>query len=100
MSGEVGRIPWQDGDIVITSVAVLLGAIGVVAAWFGASGIPTPATQMSWLNLAIGGFAVASGGLCHWLLSGRRAVGARRMALVSLHDVESDHGLPSGARES
>lgn len=79
-----GRLAWADGDIVMVSLTALVGGIAIVAAWFGAGGTATPSQQGFWLQLAIGGFAVSAAGLSLWLLRGRRAVGERRVALVSL----------------
>lgn len=78
------RLAWRDGDIVMVSLTVLVGGIAIVAAWFGAAGTPTPSQQGLWLQLAVAGFAVSAVGLSLWLLRGRRAVGERRVALISL----------------
>jgi hypothetical protein len=56
----------------------------IVAAWFGASGTVSATRQAAWLNAGMAGFAVSAGGLCLWLLRLRRAVGERRVALISL----------------
>lgn len=82
--GGGGRLAWRDGDIVMVSLTALAGGIAIVAAWFGAGGTATPSQQSFWLQLAIVGFAVSAVGLSLWLLRGRRAVGERRVALVSL----------------
>lgn len=82
-SGGAGY-PWRDNDVVAVSVTALLGVVAVVAAWFGASGEVAVARQALWLNVAVGGFAVFAGGNSVWLMRLRRAIGARRVALVSL----------------
>lgn len=68
----------------------LAGGIAIAIAWFGASGSAAVTQQVGWLNLGIGGFVVFAGGNCLWLLRVRRAVGARRAALISLEPDEPD----------
>lgn len=81
---------WRDSDLVVVSITALLGLIAIIAAWFGASGSHSLTQQAMWLNLAVAGFAVSSVGLCLWLMRGRRAIGERRVALVSLDPVEDE----------
>jgi hypothetical protein len=83
---EVGRgaEPWQDRDALMVCGTTLAGLALIVTAWFGAGGTASVARQTAWLNLAVAGFAVSSIGLCLWLLRARRAVGDRRIALISL----------------
>ncbi|MGP3983149.1 hypothetical protein [Streptomyces sp. KR80] len=76
--------PWRDGDVLTVAVTTLVEVALIVGAWFGASGTASAARQAAWLNLAVAGFAVSAGGLCLWLLRLRRAVGERRVALISL----------------
>ncbi|MET7617944.1 hypothetical protein [Streptomyces sp. NPDC005408] len=76
--------PWQDRDVLIVCGTTLAGFALIVTAWFGAGGTASVARQTAWLNLAVAGFAVSSIGLCLWLLRARRAVGDRRIALISL----------------
>lgn len=76
-------LPWQDSDVLMVAVTAVLGLMAIVGAWFGASGSLVLRHQMVWLNIAIAGFAVTSGGLALWLLRSRRRVGERRIGLVS-----------------
>lgn len=75
---------WRDSDFVWVGIVGLLGLIAITAAWFGASGTASPTAQAVWLNVAVGGFVVASAGFGLWLMRGRAAVGARRVSLVAL----------------
>lgn len=85
---------WRDSDVVMVSVTALIGVIAIIAAWFGASGSSSLTRQSLWLNLAVAGFAVASVGLCLWLMRGRRAVGERRVSLVALDPVDDERDHP------
>lgn len=92
MIGSSGAgYPWRDNDVVTVVVTALLGVVAVMAAWFGASGEVSVVRQVMWLNLAVGGFVVFAGGNGVWLLRLRRAIGDRRVRLVSLEadDVEA-----------
>lgn len=81
---------WRDSDVVMVSVTALLGLIAIIGAWFGASGASATTQQAAWLNIAVAGFAVSGVGLCLWLMRGRRAIGERRVALVSLDPVDDE----------
>lgn len=89
------RLAWQDGDIVMVSITALVAVIGIVGAWFGATGAGSMAAQAGWLNLGVASLAVYAVGVCLWLLRGRRAVGERRVALISL-DI-GEEPVPAGA---
>jgi hypothetical protein len=92
--------PWRDGDILMVCATTLVGLAVIVAAWFGAGGTVSAARQAAWLNVAVAGFAVSSGGLCLWLLRARRAVGERRVALISLAPPGEPQEEPGAARPS
>ncbi|MFD7446292.1 hypothetical protein [Streptomyces sp. NPDC059909] len=84
-TGVGGRSePWQDRDALMVCGTTMAGLALLVTAWFGAGGTAVVARQTAWLNLAVAGFAVSAIGLCLWLLRVRRAVGERRIALISL----------------
>lgn len=88
MTGRTqARTPWRDADIVMVAITGLLGLIAIAAAWFAASHAAGLAARGMWLNMAVAGFAVSATGLALWLMRGRRAVGERRMSLVSLEPV-------------
>ncbi|MEV6056678.1 hypothetical protein [Streptomyces sp. NPDC052107] len=76
--------PWQDRDVLMVCGTTLAGLALLVTAWFGAGGTASVVRQTAWLNLAVAGFALAAIGQCLWLLRARRAVGERRIALISL----------------
>lgn len=80
----MSSVPWRDGDVVMVAVTAGVGLAAIGGAWFGASGTTSLTTAMGWLNLAVAGFTVAAAGNALWLLRLRRAVGERRVALVSL----------------
>lgn len=86
------RLAWGDGDIVMVSIVALVGLGAIMGAMLGASRATTPAGQATWLSMAAAGFAFSALGMCLWLLRGRRAVGERRVALISL---EADHEQPA-----
>lgn len=90
--GSALRVPWRDGDLVAVTGAALVGLIAVLLSWFGASGSPSPAHQMMWLNLAVVGMAIFAICNCLWLMRLRRAVGQRRVGLVSLEVTEVEVG--------
>lgn len=77
-------MPWQGEDVIIVSLTTLIGLLALGAGWFGASGSLSVSRQAAWLNAAVLGLVASSMGNCVWLLRGRRAIGARRVSLVSL----------------
>jgi hypothetical protein len=74
---------------------VLFGQSAVITAWFGADRVASLTGRAMWLNVAVAGFALSAVGLGLWLMRGRRAVGERRMSLVSLGPVAPE---PAAAR--
>lgn len=92
------RLAWRDGDIVMVSATALVGLVLLVAAWFGASGSGSPMHTATWLNVAAGGFAVFGAGNFLWLLRGRRAIGERRVALISLEPADGPPAPPRSPR--
>lgn len=82
--------PWHDRDLLMVCGTTLAGLALLVTAWFGAGGTASVVLQTAWLNLAVAGFAISSIGQCLWLLRARRAVGERRIALISLTPREED----------
>ncbi|MBA4863790.1 hypothetical protein H1V43_20920 [Streptomyces sp. PSKA54] len=91
--------PWRDGDVLTVCATTFIGLAVIVAAWFGVSGTVSATRQAAWLNAGVAGFATAAGGLCLWLLRLRRAVGERRVALISLAPQEDPYvsALPEGS---
>lgn len=94
------RLAWRDSDIVLVATASLLGLIAIAAASFGAHRADSPARQTAWLHLAIVGLALTGLGIGLWLLRGRRAVGDRRVALISLEGAGVDTPDSATARPS
>lgn len=86
--------PWRDGDLVAVAASALVGLFAIAAGWFGASGSPTPARQVLWLNVAIAGLAIFAGGNGLWLMRLRRAIGERRVSLVSFGSAVEEELAP------
>lgn len=99
MTGR-GGWAWRDGDVVLLVLTAVLGLVAIIGAWFGASGATTLARQAVWLEAAMGGFAVAGVGMCLWIMRGRRAIGERRAALVSLAPEQDDPSEPAPVRRT
>ena len=74
--------PWGSGEISQAVIAQLAGGGALIAAWYGSSGQLLPAGQLGWLTLAVGGAVVSGAANAAWLLSGRRAIAARRTAVA------------------
>jgi hypothetical protein len=60
--------------------ANLFGAALVAVAWWGSSGSDTIAPQLTWLNVSLGGFGIASVANGLWFAQGRRMVSLARTA--------------------
>lgn len=75
--------PWRDSDLTVTALLSLLGLIAIIIAWFRANHTSSLTDEILWLNVAVTGFAVTAIGLALWLMRGRRAIGERRLSLVS-----------------
>ncbi|MBA0126552.1 hypothetical protein H0B56_13455 [Haloechinothrix sp. YIM 98757] len=84
------HLAWRDGDIVTLAVTALVGPIAIAAAWAGAERAGSALARAGWLQVGVAGFAIFAGGVCLWLLRGRRAVGERRAALISLEQRAAD----------
>lgn len=96
MTGRDGTLmAWRDGDVLMVVLTALVCVVAIAVGWFGASGSATLTHQVAYLNLAVAGFAVFAGGNCLWLLRGRRAVGARRAALIALERAEPVRQAPA-----
>ncbi|WP_034269056.1 hypothetical protein [Haloechinothrix halophila] len=76
--------PWRDADLISVFLTALIGVVMIVAAWFGAAGAASLTQQAAWATLAVGGLVVSGIGLSLWLLRLRRAIGQRRVGLISL----------------
>lgn len=92
-------LAWRDSDIVLVAAMTLLGLIGLIAAWFGASGTADLDAQAMWLNVAVAGLMVSFVGYALWFMRGRQAIGERRTSLVALESPEPA-AVPAAGRPS
>jgi hypothetical protein len=76
-------VPWRYSDFIRVYATTLVGAVGLLVAWYGSSGSTRLSTQAGWTDLGIAAVLLSGVGNTLWLVSGRRALGARRR-LVSL----------------
>src|SRR2546421_3395914 len=77
----VGPVPWRLANLLVLWAALAAGATLLVLAWWGASATADQSSQVAWINVGVCGVIVSGAGITTWVLSGRRAVGARRMLL-------------------
>ena len=75
--------PWLVPDLFRWFGLVLLGAVGLVVAWWGVSGTAKLSTQITWLNVGVAAVVVGGLGNMTWLLQGRRALALRRRAVLA-----------------
>jgi hypothetical protein len=74
--------PWVVPDLFRWFFLLGLSAVGLVVAWWGASGTADTGTQIAWLNIGVASVVVGGLGNMTWLLQGRRAVALRRRDLL------------------
>jgi hypothetical protein len=84
-----GSSPWSLEYGAFAVVANLVGAVLVIAGWFGASNAVSLNHQVAWLELGIVGLIVAGTADVFWLLRGRRAIAAATGMLLSTSSLES-----------
>lgn len=98
---QLADSPWRLGDLRRVSVRVLLGLIGVVTAWFGASGTVIWRDQMIWLAIAIAAAVVAASAEVLWLMVGLGAVRRERRETKGLLRgyMARNEALPTGERD-
>jgi hypothetical protein len=84
-----GSSPWSLEYAAFAVVANLVGAILVIAGWFGASNAVSLNHQVAWLELGVVGLIVAGTADVFWLLRGRRAIAAATGNLLSTTSLES-----------
>lgn len=82
--GATQREPWRDSEVILVAVTAVIGVTAIGGGWFGSSRTDSLVPATVWLNLAVAGFVIAAAGNCVWLLRLRRAVGERRISLISL----------------
>jgi hypothetical protein len=78
-----GRTLWAAEDLIRLVLALGVGAVVVVVAWYICSGDASFNRQIGPLDAAVGGLVFAGLGNVMWLLRGRRALGERRRALLA-----------------
>ena len=81
--GEGRPEPWRLGDLLALYGAFGLGALALLVAWWGASGTAVLSRDYAWLDLGIAGSVIIASGNGVWLLTGRRAVGERRLRALA-----------------
>jgi hypothetical protein len=75
--------PWSDGALIVLLSGWTLAGVSLVVGWYGSSGTGVVPDQIPWLDIAIAGAVTSGVANMLWLTAGRRAVGERRMDLVS-----------------
>jgi len=83
--------PWQVPDLFRWFALLGLSLVGIVVAWWCASGTATFNRQLTWLNVGVAAVIVGGLGNMTWLLQGRRALALRRRELlnaIAVADVE------------
>ena len=81
----VRPLPWEAHHLLRACVTLGVSAIGLMIAWWGASGTAKLSSELAWMNLGVAGLVVFGATLAMWLLAGRRALGQRQAAMrVSL----------------
>jgi hypothetical protein len=82
VSRPPGVTPWQIADAVKAAGLIAVGAIVWFAGWYEVSDRAAMDEQIAPMNLAVVGVLLVGAGQASWFLAGRRAVGARRRALL------------------
>lgn len=77
-------MPWGEADVLRLCSTWTIGLVSITVSWYGISGSGDTSLQALWFNIGIAGAVISALGNGVWLLRGRRAVGDRRAALVSL----------------
>jgi hypothetical protein len=85
---EQGTLPWSLSEVRSAALPIALGIVLLGWSWFQASGTAKMSTQVGWLALAVLATVVAATGASNWVWAGRRAVRARRIALVEALSTE------------
>jgi hypothetical protein len=75
--------PWQVPDLFRWFALLGLSVVGIVVAWWCASGSATFSRQVTWLNVGVAAVVVGGLGNMTWLLQGRRALVLRRRLVLA-----------------
>jgi hypothetical protein len=70
------------GDLLGLWASIVAGAVLLLVSWWGASASAEQSRQVFWIDIGVVGVIVAGVGIAAWLLTGRRAIGERRVALL------------------
>jgi hypothetical protein len=73
---------WVRQDVLRAGLLLGVGVVLWVDGWYKASDDLDVDSQIAPLNLSVAGTLIAGAGFVAWFLAGRRAVGARRRALI------------------
>lgn len=82
-SARIGSIPWRLGDILLAYAVQVIGALVVLAAWWGTSSTADVSAQRVWVNVGVAGVVIVGCGNGVWLLTGMRALGEKRRDVVA-----------------
>ena len=80
-SSPVGAL-WSKRDAGLLGILLAVGALLLLIAWFAAAGKDDAGDQLVFVSLGILGAVVGWVGVGSWVLHGRRAISARRVALL------------------
>lgn len=84
---------WRAVDVVLLVLSTTFGVAMWAAATVGVHYAATARQAVTWLDVAAVGLTGLGAGNCLWLLRGRRAIGRRRLALVTLALPDGDPAL-------
>lgn len=83
-SAPLGSSPWTAGSAAVLTACVIIGAVGLLIAWFGASGSAKFRTELIWIAVGVGVCGLAALGEAIWLMAGWRRLGLERRAVAGL----------------
>jgi hypothetical protein len=86
--GQRASLPWPVAELVRLYALNAVAIVALIGAWWGASGTVRNSAQVLAIAVGVGAVIVSGSANAIWLLVGRRAVAARRVAVRSgLEDV-------------
>lgn len=75
---QLREAPWRTGDVLRLATRIVVGLLGVVGTWYGASGSVVFHDQVAWIAGGVLAVAFGVSGAAAWLLSGLGAVARER----------------------
>jgi hypothetical protein len=75
---QLREAPWRTGDVLRLATRIVIGLLGVVGTWYGASGSVVFHDQVAWIAGGVLAVAIGASGAAAWLLSGLGAVARER----------------------